>query len=324
MHRAATLGLQDLLQQQQQYVEHFFQNLNLVQVEEAVQSCLQCKGLLVLTGVGKSGIIAEKIAMTLISVGTRALFLPSVNFLHGDIGVISQDDIVVMLSKSGETSELLELVPHIRQKGSKLLSLVSDGESRLAKTSDQIVELPVEKELCPFDLAPTTSTAVQLLFGDLLAVALMREKGFGLEEYAQNHPSGSIGKKITLRVEDLMKKGDELPLCRPEDRLIDLLVELTNKKSGCLLAVGEDLELKGIFTDGDLRRALQERGSQTLEKPMSELMNSNPIQVAPTDLVYEATKKMQNKRYVMMAPVTEKGRLVGLIHMHDIVHEGMK
>lgn len=324
MQRAATLGLQELLQQQRQYVNHFFEHLHLPRVEEVLEACLQCRGFLVLTGVGKSGIIAEKIAMTLISLGTRALFLPSINFLHGDIGALSPEDIVLMLSKSGETRELLELVPYIRDRGTKIISLVSEGESRLAKASDLFVELPVEKELCPFDLAPTTSTTVQLLFGDLLAIALMQEKKFGLEAYASNHPAGAIGKRITLRVEELMKKGNELPLCHLEDRLIDLLVELTNKRLGCLLVVGHDEQLKGIFTDGDLRRALQQSGGEVLNQKMKDLMHTNPIQVAPQDLLYDAVKKMQGARYVMMAPVTDQGRVVGLIHMHDIVQAGIK
>lgn len=324
MQRAATLGLQELLQQQRQYVNHFFEHLHLPRVEEVLEACLQCRGFLVLTGVGKSGIIAEKIAMTLISLGTRALFLPSINFLHGDIGALSPEDIVLMLSKSGETRELLELVPYIRARGTKIISLVSEGESRLAKASDLFVELPVEKELCPFDLAPTTSTTVQLLFGDLLAIALMQEKKFGLEAYASNHPAGAIGKRITLRVEELMKKGNELPLCHLEDRLIDLLVELTNKRLGCLLVVGHDEQLKGIFTDGDLRRALQQSGGEVLNQKMKDLMHTNPIQVAPQDLLYDAVKKMQGARYVMMAPVTDQGRVVGLIHMHDIVQAGIK
>jgi len=323
MYQGAKLSLRDLFDQQRQYVDYFFENLHLPQAEKAVEMCLACKGLLVFTGVGKSGIIAEKIAMTLISVGTRALFLPTLNFLHGDIGVVGENDLIVMLSKSGETSELLDLLPYIRENKSQTLALVSEGESRLAKMADLAVELPVEKELCPFDLAPTTSTTVQLLFGDLLAIALMREKGFSLEEYARNHPSGSIGKKITQTVADLMKKGDDLPLCHPEDRLVDILVELTNKKCGCLLVV-ENGDLCGIFTDGDLRRALQEKQTDVMEKTMGELMCKNPIIVSPQDLAHTAMQTMQEKRYVMMAPVTEGNRVVGLIHMHDIIHQGLE
>lgn len=323
MDRTPTLVLQDLLEQQRQYVNYFFDHLDELQAEKALQACLECQGILVLTGVGKSGIIAEKIAMTLISVGTRALFLPAMNFLHGDIGVIGKEDLVLMLSKSGESQELLELIPYIRQKGSKILALLSEDESRLARSADLFVRLPVEKELCPFDLAPTTSTAVQLLFGDVLAMSLMREKKFSLAQYAKNHPSGLIGRQITLHVRDVMKKGEELPLSRPEDRLVDVIVELSNKKCGCLLVISKEEELLGIFTDGDLRRALQSSGADVMHKTMQELMNRSAIAVFADDLALHAMKKMQEKRYVMMAPVVEGKKVVGLIRMHDIIQKGL-
>ncbi|NGX60429.1 MAG: Arabinose 5-phosphate isomerase KdsD [Chlamydiae bacterium] len=317
----ATSLLQPLLSKQQQYLNFFFNHLNLEEVEKVLQVCLRSKGLLVLTGVGKSGIIAEKIAMTLISTGTRTLYLPAINFLHGDIGGFGEDDVVLMLSKSGQTQELLHLVPYIHNKGSKIVAITSEKESSLSRASDYQVLLPVEKELCPFDLAPTTSTAVQLLFGDLLAIGLMTEKGFSIEEYARNHPSGSIGMKITNQVADLMKAGEELPLCKPEDRLVDVIVNLSNKRCGCLLVVSEEKRLLGIFTDGDLRRALEKEGAAALENSMKELMMKNPIVVGPHELAHTALKKMQEKKYVTMAPVVDENEVVGLIRMHDIVHE---
>jgi len=324
MDRVATTELEELFEKQRQYVNYFFETLDYVQAEKAFQACCNCKGLLVLMGVGKSGIIAEKIALTLVSTGTRALFLPAINFLHGDIGAISKEDLIVMLSKSGESQELLDLIPHVHRKGSKILGLVSDGESRLAKKADFAVELPVEKELCPFDLAPTTSTAVQLLFGDVLSMALMRKKGFSLEEYAGNHPSGTIGKKISFCVRDLMKRGGEVPFCRPEDPLVNVIVKLSNKKCGCLLVLSKEGKLLGIFTDGDLRRRLQAEGGKIMEKTMEELMTLSPITVEPQELAIEAMKKMQSKRYVMVAPVVEEEKVVGLIRMHDIIHEGIE
>lgn len=320
----ATSLLQTLLSEQQKYMNFFFEHLDLEEVERALQACLDCKGLIVLTGVGKSGIIAQKIAMTLISTGSRALYLPASNFLHGDIGGIGKEDVVFMLSKSGQTQELLGLVPHIRQKESVIFAVVSDRESLLARMADHQIVLPVEKELCPFDLAPTTSTAVQLLFGDLLAMALMKKKGFNIEEYARNHPSGLIGKKITSRVKDLMKVGEELPLCHPEDRLIDVIVHLSDKRCGCLLIVSEEGRLLGLFTDGDLRRALQKQGAVVMEKSMQEIMSKNPIVVSPNELAHTAIQTMQAKRYVMMAPVIEGEKVVGLICMHDIIHEEIK
>lgn len=317
----ATSLIHSLFTQQKQYIDSFFQHLDLEEVEKVLALCLQCKGLLILTGVGKSGIIAEKIAMTLISTGSRALYLPAFNFLHGDIGAVGEDDVVLMLSKSGQTKELVDLVPHLKQKGARVIAAVSDPKSALAELADQQILLPVEKELCPFDLAPTISTTVQLLFGDLLSITLMKEKGFSIEEFAGNHPSGSIGKKVTYLVEDLMKTGEDLPVCRANDRLVDVIVELSNKRCGCLLVLSEENDLLGIFTDGDLRRALQAEGAQVLEKTMQELMSKDPIVMDPKELAHSALQKMQEKKYVMMAPVIADGKVVGLIRMHDIIHK---
>lgn len=319
-----TTLLQSLIEQQRQFVNYFFDQIDLQQIEQVIEACLGCKGLIVLTGVGKSGIIAEKIAMTLTSTGSRAIYLPAANFLHGDIGAVTKDDLLLMLSKSGETRELLELIPHIRRKGTKIVTAISDPSSLLAKKGDLTIYLPLEKELCSYDLAPTTSTSVQLLFGDLLAMALMRDKGFTLEQFAENHPAGSIGKKITLSVSDLMKKGEDLPTCGPDAKLVDVIVELSNKRCGCLLIISPDHTLMGIFTDGDLRRALQKHGAMVLERKMGELMTKSTIFVQPDDLAYQALKTMQSVRLVTVAPVIENQKVVGLIRMHDIVHKGIE
>lgn len=322
MALSTTTLLQILLKEQKQYVDFFFDHLDIDQAEKIVQICLSCTGLIVLTGVGKSGIIAEKIAMTLVSTGTRALYLPASNFLHGDIGAIAKEDVVLILSKSGKTQELIDLIPFLRKKRCCVVGIISEKESPLEQLSDHPIFLPVEKELCPFDLAPTISTAAQLLFGDLIAMALMREKGMSFEEYAENHPSGSIGRKTCL-VKDLMKTGDALPLCGPEDRIIDVIVELSNKRCGCLLICNEEKRLLGIFTEGDLGRALKKEGASAMEKPIKEFMIRSPIVVQPNLLASMAIRKMQEKRYVMMAPVIEEDKIVGIIHMHDIVHEGI-
>lgn len=317
--------LQDLFNEQRKYLEHFYECLDQKAAQIFFQACLACKGLLVLTGVGKSGIIAEKIAMTLISTGTRALHLPPTNFLHGDLGILTPDDLVILISKSGETEELLNLIPFIKKKKTSVLAIVSNPSSRLAKECDLSVYLPVEKELCPFDLAPTTSTAVQLIFGDVLAIALMKAKGFSIDDYALNHPSGTIGKKMTTKVEDLMWKGEQLPLCYPEDRLIDKLEDLTSKQCGCLLVVNQKHDLLGIFTDGDLRRALQRKGASVLQDPMLQLMSLCSITVSYNQLAWEAVKQMQKdpKRFVMVSPVVDQNKVVGIIRMHDIVQAGL-
>lgn len=317
--------LQELFNEERRYLNHFFDKIDKERAEAFLQTCLKCEGLIVLTGVGKSGIIAEKIATTLISTGTKALFLPPTNFLHGDLGIVTEKDLLILMSKSGETEELLSLIPFARRKKARLLSIVSNPNSRLFRECDLSISLPVERELCPFDLAPTTSTAVQLLFGDALAVAMMRAKQFSLDEYASNHPSGSIGKKITLKVEDIMMQGEALPLCSPEDRLVDVLVELSNKKCGCLVVVDEKKELKGIFTDGDLRRALQNHGPSVLEKQMGLLMTSSAIHIPQNILAWEAMQVMQKdpKRWVMVVPVLDDKKVIGLVRMHDIVQAGL-
>jgi arabinose-5-phosphate isomerase len=317
--------MKNLFNEQRRYLDAFFDQVDHEKAEAFFQVCLKCTGLIVFTGVGKSGHIAEKIATTLVSTGTKALYLPPTNFLHGDLGIIASQDIIVLISKSGETEELLNLLPFVKKRGATILSIVSNPNSRLAKDCDLSIHLPVEKELCPFDLAPTTSTEVQLIFGDALAVALMKAKNFSLNEYALNHPSGSIGKKMTLSVQDVMKQGDHLPLCTPQDLLGEVLTELSNKKCGCLIVVDEKKSLRGIFTDGDLRRALQNQGASVLEKKMESLMTQSAISVPQNILAWEAMKIMQKdpKRWVMVVPVVEKGKVVGIVRMHDIVQAGL-
>ncbi len=317
--------LSELLQEQRRYLAEYFDRLDLAQVERAVAECLNTQGLIVFTGVGKSGIIAEKIAMTMISTGTKALYLPPTNFLHGDIGILSENELFVIISRSGETEELLNLVPFAKRRGARSMAIVSNPQSHLAKCCDLFVNLPFEKELCPFDLAPTTSTAVQLLFGDMLAIALMRSKGFNLSAYALNHPSGAIGKKMTVTVDELMVKDERMPIAKPNDALIDVLVELSNKKCGALMIVDDHQNFLGIFTDGDLRRSLQSQGSGVLEKKMKDLMSANALTIEKGTLAWDALKIMQKdpKKLIMMLPVLDQGKAVGIVHMHEIIQAGL-
>ena len=318
--------LKNLLDESQRHLNYFFQNVDLARFEEVVQMCKECEGFVIFTGVGKSGIIAEKTAMTLISTGTKALFLPPMNFLHGDIGIVSEKDLLVMISKSGETEEMLSLVPFIQRRKAKIISLVSNPTSRLAKSSDLFMHLPVERELCSFDLVPTTSTAVQLIFGDILAIALMKDRNFNMNDYVLNHPAGSIGKKLTLTVENVMLSGEQVPTCQPQDKLVDVLVELSNKKCGALVVIDDKREFKGIFTDGDLRRALQMKGSEVLDQPMEHLMTPSAICVSSDMLAWDAMKYMQQdpKKWVMVTPVVNKSQVVvGILRMHDIVQAGI-
>ena len=317
--------LKKLFADQQSHLAYYFEQIDSERVQAVVDACAQTKGLLVFTGVGKSGIIAEKIAMTLISTGTKALYLPASNFLHGDIGIISPEDTVVMLSKSGETEELINLVPYIQKRGAKIIAWVSNLQSRLAHQADLSIVLPVEKELCPFDLAPTISTEVQLLFGDALAIALMKQKGFTLGSYGENHPSGMIGKKATIAVKDLMVPLDKLPLCRPSNTLHEILPEFSSKRMGCVIITDENGAFEGIFTDGDLRRSLQAIGPSVLEKKLSDLMTRTAMTAHATEMAWDALKTMQkdSNRWIMMLPVLENRQIIGLVRMHDIIHAGI-
>ncbi len=230
-----------------------------------------------------------------------------------------------MISKSGESEELLNLVSSIQRKKARLVGVVSNSHCRLARVCQSHIVLPVQKELCDFDLVPTTSSAVQLIFGDILAIALMKKKKFNLDDYILNHPAGTIGKKMTLSVKDLMLTGEEIPTCNPYDTLASVLVELSRKKCGALLITNDENHLEGIFTDGDLRRAIQAYGSEVLEKTMAEMMTPTAVAVFSETLAWEAMKEMQKdpKKWVMVTPVVDKGKVVGILRMHDIIQSGI-
>jgi arabinose-5-phosphate isomerase len=318
--------LKELLDNQRHYTDHFFKTLDLQPIEQLVQLLLQSRGVLFFTGVGKSGLVAKKIAFTMVSTGTRALYLSPTDAVHGDLGMVSSHDTFMILSKSGESDELLDLIPALRKKGATLIGVVCRQKSRLSAACHLTVTLPFQRELCPFDMAPTMSSTSQLLFGDLLAIALMRYKNFSLDQYALNHPSGQIGRRITLKVKDIMLTRERIPLCSPDDRLGDILVELSNKRCGCILVVDENGTLLGIFTDGDLRRTLQKKGGQVLEARMQEVMNPHPSSIDPDVLAWEALKRMEadSQQRIMMLPVVDSEfKLIGLLHLHDIIQKGL-
>lgn len=315
--------LNALIAEQQRYVNAFFEGLDRAKTEELFQKLAAVKGTLFFSGVGKSGIVAQKIVSQLVSTGTRALYISPLDALHGDIGIVAPGDHCLLLSKSGESEELLKLVSFIKGRGATTVALVCNPTSRLAKQADLALHLPLERELCPFDLSPTTSAAIQVIFGDILAVALMRKKAFTLDQYSENHPAGRIGKRMQVYVRDLMLTGKKIPLAYPEQKLIDLLVELSNKRAGCLLIVDRDNHLQGIFTDGDLRRALQNQGPEALSRPIGELAVKTARTIGPEQLAWQALKEMEKdpERPITVMPVIEDGHLVGLIKLHDILQE---
>lgn len=311
--------LTELFSDLRAYLNSFFQEVSLESAETILQKLISCQGMIFLTGVGKSGHIAQKIAATLISTGTKAMYLCPNRAVHGDLGLISAKDTVLFLSKSGETEELLYLLLAIQERNATTIAIVSQIESQLAKKAHFSIYLPVQKEICPYNLAPTTSTIIQLIFGDCLAVALMKKREFSLHHFASNHPGGLIGRKIGFKVSDLMLKNEKIPLCKPTDTLIDTLHELSAKKCGCLLVENEG-KLCGIFTDGDLRRTIETHGKDGLTTEIGKLMTTAPRSISPHSLAFEALDQMEaNERPVTVLPVVENGKLLGLIRMHDIL-----
>ncbi len=311
--------LRDIFTSQRQFINYFFDHVNLDDAEKVMASFLSCKGIVIFTGVGKSGIIADKLAKTLLSTGTKSLYLPASSAIHGDIGMVSQDDLVVVLSKSGKSPEILELAKIMKKRKIATMAWISDAGSSLSQIVDDAVTLPLQSEICPFGLAPTTSTAVQLIFGDIIAVALMKAKKFSLDQYALNHPGGAIGKMIAQSVSDVMIKGDQLPICYEADKIKDVLVELSNKRCGCLLVLDSNKKLSGIFTDGDLRRFIEKEKGKAFSTKMKDLITREFLFTTPDTLTSQALEQMESEKKVMVLPVLEQGELVGLIHIHHIL-----
>ncbi len=317
------MNLIDLFEKQKKYLNFFFDNLNIEKTNEILDLFISCKESIIFTGIGKSAIIAKKIAQTMLSTGTKAMYIPAVDALHGDIAMISKDDIFVVFSKSGETKELIDLIFYVKKRKAKIVAIISNKNSKIAKISDYFIDLPLEQELCPYNLAPTTSTTIQLIFGDILTIALMSNNKFSINEYAQNHPSGAIGMQINLKVEDLMIKHDLRPICQENDLFKTALPTLSLKKCGCLLIIDKDNKLKGVFTDGDLRRILQKENLEFFNKKMKDIMIISPILIKKDILAIDAMRIMEEKKQVTIIPVVENEKLIGLIRMHDIVQTGL-
>lgn len=316
----------EILQRQKNQINYFFDHIDPKDLQRITQTVNNRKGTLFFSGVGKSAIIAQKVASTFLSIGKKAFYLSATDALHGDLGMVEKDDLLVIFSKSGKTKELIHLIPYIRDKGVHTIAAVCSPNTTLSSLCDDAIYLPIEREICPFNLAPTTSTTAQLLFGDFLAIAYMEKRDYTMQEYAANHPGGMIGHSLTHTVQDLMFWQENTPLCYPHDLLIDKLCELTEKKCGCLIVVDENKILQGIFTDGDLRRAIQEMGSETLHKKISQLMTKKPRIVAPDALISHAIATMEGAPSpVMILPVVGNNlEVLGIIRMHDIVQSGLK
>ncbi|KAL6989079.1 putative arabinose 5-phosphate isomerase [Sarracenia purpurea var. burkii] len=317
--------LLNLFKSQRKYLNFFFQNLDLSQTLAFTQTLLNTKGTIFFSGVGKSGFVARKISQTLVSLGIRSGFLSPIDALHGDIGILSHSDVLVLFSKSGNTEELSRLVPCAKAKGAFLISVTSTEANRLMDLCDLNVHLPLERELCPFDLAPVTSTAIQMVFGDTVAVAMMGARNLTKDEYAANHPAGRIGKSLIFKVKDVMKKQEELPVCHEGDLIMDQLVELTSKGCGCLLVTDDQFHLMGTFTDGDLRRTLKASGEGIFKLTVGAMCNRNPRTIGPDAMAVEAMQKMESPPSpVQFLPVVDGPNiLIGIVTLHGLVSVGL-
>lgn len=289
---------------------------------EACQLILNCQGRVIVTGMGKSGHIGNKIASTLASTGTPAFFVHPGEASHGDLGMITDADVVIAISNSGNTGELVTLLPLIKRLGIPLISMSGDGESTLALAADVNLDISVSKEACPLGLAPTTSTTVTLVMGDALAIALLEARGFTAEDFAFSHPGGALGRKLLLRVGDIMHSGDEIPRVFGTTPLSQALLEMTSKGFGLTTVVNDDNELMGIFTDGDLRRALD--GKVDINGATTEqVMTRNCKTVNAGMLAAEALKIMEEMKITAVIVEDEARRPTGVLHLHDILRAGV-
>ncbi len=287
----------------------------------AVRLLSECRGKAVLTGVGKSGLIAKKIASTLASTGTTAVFLHAAEGAHGDLGVVTPGDVVLAVSSSGETEEVLRLLPTLRRMGTAVISLTSVRDSRLATASSVVLLTGRAQEACPLGLAPTTSSTAALALGDALAMALLEHRGFGEEDFARLHPGGKLGARW-LRVTDLMHRGADLPLVREKTPLLRAIYVMSSRKLGIAAVVDARRRLSGIVTDGDLRRMI-ERGVDFSGSSVGEVMTRTPVTVGEQEYGVQALRLMESRSITSLAVIDAAGRLRGLVHMHDLLKAGI-
>ncbi|MEN1727035.1 MAG: KpsF/GutQ family sugar-phosphate isomerase [Pseudomonadota bacterium] len=289
---------------------------------EACQRILELKGHLIVLGMGKSGHIGHKIAATLASTGTPAFFVHPAEASHGDLGMIKSDDLVLSMSNSGETEELLKLLPVIKRLGVPLIAMTGNPDSSLAKHADVHLDTSVDQEACPLGLAPTASTAAQLAFGDALAMALLDARGFTAEDFARSHPGGKLGKQLLLHISDLMHQGDELPRVGEEASLGEAIIEMTRSRLGLCAMVDSDHRVLGVITDGDIRRHVEEISDLT-RFPARRIMTADPQTIAADELAATAVEIMQKKRIQGLLVTDEQQRLVGALNFQDLLQAGV-
>jgi len=288
--------------------------------DRAIECLSACRGRIVISGIGKSAIIAQKIVATLNSTGSPALFLHAADAIHGDLGMVQSDDVVIIISKSGESPEIKVLVPLIKNFGNQLVAITGNRESYLAKKADFSLDTTVDAEACPNNLAPTTSTTSQLVLGDAIAVCLMERRGFETKDFARYHPGGALGKKLYLRVRDLYA-DHEKPEVYTEASVKEVIMEMTRKRLGVTAVLGNDGKLVGIITDGDLRRML-EKSDSILRITARDIMSQNPKTIGPNEMAVAALELMRSNSITQLV-VAEDEQYLGILHLHDLIKEGL-
>lgn len=314
-----------LLQLEASAINRTSEQLDQEQANRSIEILHNCLGKVIMTGVGKSGIVAKKIAATLTSIGTLAIYLHPCDALHGDFGIVTNEDVVIMLSNSGETDELLTMIPHLKLRSVPIIGILGNIKSTLASLADTVLDASVDREACPLNLAPTTSTTVALAIGDALAMTLVQMKGLTPEAFAFNHPAGRLGKRLTLRVADLMN-GADYPQLTPEAKWTEVVCALTQGGFGAVNIVNDQEFLLGIITDGDLRRWMMKIKSTELDSLTAEaMMTKSPIVVTADTLAYDALQLMEARQsQISVLPVVDQEhKSIGLIRLHDIVRSGL-
>ncbi|MCI0705974.1 MAG: KpsF/GutQ family sugar-phosphate isomerase [Ignavibacteriae bacterium] len=289
---------------------------------QAVDLIYGSTGRVIITGIGKSGLVARKIVATMNSTGTAAIFLHPSDAVHGDLGMVRKNDVVICISKSGDTEEIRELLPMFRRIGAKIISMVGNLDSHLAKHSDIALDISVKEEACPHDLAPTASTTATLVLGDALAIALLDKRQFSKEDFAMFHPGGNLGKRLLLRVEEIMASGSDVPVVRQEASLAEAIVEMTSKRLGATCVIDGSGKLCGIITDGDLRRLLQ-RTKDVSNVTTVQAMTKNPKRIRKGLLAVAALEEMEQFSITQLPVIDEENRPVGILHLHDLVKAGI-
>ncbi len=318
--------IQQLLRIESEAIAQTATRLDRDQVQQVVELLANCKGKVVMLGVGKSGIIGQKIAATLTSTGTAALYLHPSDALHGSLGIVQSDDVVMVLSNSGETDELVAMLPYMKNRGVPIVAIVGNLNSTLARRADAVLDASVDKEACPLNLAPTTSTTVALAIGDALAMTVMKVKGLTSDDFAVNHPAGRLGKRLTLRVADLMHCDGENPKIATGSSWVDVVRAISRGGLGAVCVVDADGRLAGIITDGDLRRAIEQTSHESLTNLTGDdFMTRKPVIVTPELLAFDALRLMEDRpRQISVLPVIDQDeKCVGLIRVHDIVRSGL-